>query len=387
MRHWADQEQLVIREGKGTYLYDTQGRKYLDGVSSLWVTVHGHRKKELDQAIKAQLGKIAHTTLLGLGNEPAIELAKQLIRLAPPGMSKVFYSDNGSTAVEIALKIAFQSSGKKRFITLENAYHGDTVGSVSVGGIDLFHKIYKPLLFNSIKVRTDLKEVEKVMIANRKEAAAMIVEPLIQGAAGMLVQPPGFLAGIRHLCSKYGILLVVDEVATGFGRTGKMFACQHEGVTPDLMCVAKGLTGGYLPLAATLTSERIFQSFNDTTFFHGHTYTGNPLACACALANLGIFRKEKTLQKLAPKIKWLQKRLKDFFSLSNVKEVRQCGFMVGIELKRGARDVILEARKRGAILRPLGEVIVLMPPLSISQKELEELGQITFDSISVARVL
>src|SRR3989339_381412 len=307
MQDWLANDQLIIEKGDGAYLWDTEGKKYIDGCSSLWVTVHGHNNKNLNQAIKKQLDRVAHSTLLGLGNLPAIELAEQLIKIAPKGLSKVFYSDSGSTAVEIAIKIAFQywqqkdgeprrsvSGGphKTKFITLTNAYHGDTIGSVSVGGINLFHKIYKPLLFKSIKVTPgDIIELEKVLKARHREIAAMIVEPLVQAAAGMLMMPKGYLKAVRRLCSKYGVLLIVDEVATGFGRTGKMFACEHEGVSPDLMCVAKGITGGYLPLAATLTTKRIYRAFlgnieERKTFFHGHTFTGNPLGCAAALANL-----------------------------------------------------------------------------------------------------
>ncbi|OGC21404.1 adenosylmethionine--8-amino-7-oxononanoate transaminase [candidate division WOR-1 bacterium RIFOXYB2_FULL_42_35] len=423
MQDWLKNEQLVIAEGKGSYLYDTKRNKYLDGVSSLWVTVHGHRKKELNQAIKKQLDKLAHSTLLGLANVPSIELAKELVKITPKDLNKVFYSDNGSTAVEIALKIAFQywqqirspsPSGrgargegfkkKTKFLTLINAYHGDTVGSVSVGGIDLFHKIYRPLLFSSFKVGFDLKEVEKVMKKHHHKIAAMIVEPLIQGAAGMLTQPKGFLKGVRKLCTKYNILLICDEVATGFGRTGKMFACEHEKVSPDILCLAKGITGGYLPLAATLTTNKIYQAFlgkheDKKTFFHGHTYTGNPLGCAAALANLEIFRKEKTIQKLQAKIKFLTQQLKQFNNLTIVGDIRQCGFMVGIELfknkttkepfpykDRVGHQVILEARKRGVVLRPLGDVIVLMPPLSISHKELEKLLRITYESIAAVSI-
>jgi len=399
MQDWVENAQLTIERGDGVYLYDTKGNKYLDGVSSLWVTVHGHRKKELNQAINKQLGKIAHSTLLGLGNIPAIQLAKKLVKITPKGLAKVFYSDSGSTAVEIALKMAFQywqqtSLRKKtKFITLQNAYHGDTIGSVSVGGIDLFHKIYKPLLFKSLKVKPDAKAIEAVMRKHHHEIAAIIMEPLIQAAAGLLLEPKGLLKAVRQLCHKYNILLIVDEVATGFGRTGKMFACEHENISPDIMCVAKGITGGYLPLAATLTTNKIYQAFlgrpeENRTFFHGHTYTGNPLACAAALANLAIFQKEKTLQKLQPKIKILQQELSRFTQLCNIKEIRQLGFMVGIELKgysskeRIGHRVILEARKRGAILRPLGKVVVLMPPLSITTTELKKLLKITYTSIN-----
>lgn len=419
MQDWVENNQLIIERGDGSYLYDTKGNKYLDGVSSLWVNVHGHRKKEIDQAIKKQLNKIAHSTLLGLGNVPSIELAKKLIEITPRGLNKVFFSDNGSTAVEIALKIAFQywqhkklkiknqnsktqikdAKYKTKFLTLVNAYHGDTIGSVSVGGIDLFHGIYKPLLFKAYKVQPDLAQVEKIMKAHHHEIAAMIVEPLVQAAAGMLLQPKGFLKGVRELSTKYNILLICDEVATGFGRTGKMFACEHENVSPDIMCLAKGLSGGYLPIAATLTTNEIFNAFlgeyqDKKTFFHGHTYTGNPLGCAAALANLEIFEKEKTLKNLQKKIKFLKEQLVPFKQLRHVGEIRECGFMVGIELvknkttkeefpyaERIGHQVILEARKRGAILRPLGNVIVLLPPLSISKRDLHKLLQITYASI------
>jgi adenosylmethionine-8-amino-7-oxononanoate transaminase len=423
MQDWVENEQLVIERGEGVYLYDTEGRKYLDGVSSLWVNVHGHRKKEIDEAIRKQLSKIAHSTLLGLGNVPSIELAKKLIEIAPQGLTRVFFSDNGSTAVEIALKIAFQywqlekskiknqkskiqiKNGKKfktKFLTLVNAYHGDTIGAVSVGGIDLFHKIYQPLLFKSYKVKPDLAEVERIMKDHHQEIAAMIVEPLIQAAAGMLLQPGGFLKGVRKLCDQYNILLIVDEVATGFGRTGKMFACEHEGVSPDLMCVAKGLTGGYLPVAATLVTERVYQAFlgpyeSKKTFFHGHTYTGNPLGCAAALASLELFKKEKLLLKIKHSIAFLKKELPRFYQLKHVADIRQCGMMVGIELMadpskkkpysyalRMGHRVILEARKRGVILRPLGDVIVLMPPLAIKQRELKQLLEVTYASIKAA---
>ncbi len=412
MRDWSKNDQLVIERGEGVYLYDTNGRKYIDGVSSLWVNVHGHRKKEIDQAVKKQLGKISHSTLLGLGSVPSIKLAKKLIEIAPKRLEKVFFSDSGSTAVEVALKIAFQywrqqstpsyispllrgrmrggRYAKTKFISLINAYHGDTIGSVSVGGIDLFHKIYKPLLFKSIKVEPNLLDIENALKKHHREVAAVIVEPLIQAAAGMLLQPKGFLKGIRRLCTKYNVLLICDEVATGFGRTGKMFACEHENVSPDILCVAKGITGGYLPVAATLTTKKIFDAFlgeseENKTFFHGHTYTGNPLGCAAALANLEIFRKEKTINKLRPKIKFMRKELKKFYDIPLVDEVRQLGFMIGIELKSDkpglGHRVVLEARKRGVIIRPLGNVIVLMPPLSINITQLKILLNATYKSI------
>ncbi|MCU0640504.1 MAG: adenosylmethionine--8-amino-7-oxononanoate transaminase [Candidatus Margulisbacteria bacterium] len=402
MADWANHAQLVITRGAGSYLYDDRGRKYLDGVSSLWVTVHGHGNRTLNGAIKKQLGKVAHSTFLGLSHPPAVELARELINIAPRGLTRVFYSDDGSTAVEIALKIAFQyqqQTGNKtrtKFITLKNAYHGDTVGSVSVGGIDLFHKMYRPLLFKSFKVPAgDLLALERTLKKQHRQVAALIVEPLIQAAAGMLLQPPGYLKAVRRLCTKYKVLLIIDEVATGFGRTGKMFACEHEGVRPDLMCVAKGLTGGYLPVAATLTTEKVYRAFlgrpaENKTFFHGHTYTANPLGCAAAIASLRLFKTNKLLVRINRSIAQLKTELPRFFHLPAVSEIRQLGMMVGIELTgfdpavRIGHRVILEARKRGAILRPLGDVIILMPPLNITRAELAKLLSITYDSIRAA---
>lgn len=404
MQDWEKETPLVIERGEGNYLYDIYQKKYLDGISSLWVNVHGHRKKKIDQAIIDQVGKISHSTLLGLSNVPAILLAERLIRLAPPNIKKVFYSDSGSTAVEIALKMAFQyfqntetknKKQKTKFLNFTNAYHGDTIGSVSLGGIDLFHQIYKPLLFEAIEA--NFENVVDLIREHRRELAAVILEPLIQGAAGMLLQPDGFLKRLRKACDENGVLLIFDEVATGFGRTGKMFACEHEGIWPDILCVAKGITGGYLPLAATMTTDEIYRGFcadysEFKTFFHGHTYTGNPLACAAALANLDIFEKEKTLEALQAKISHLQMMLASLKDLPHVKEIRQKGFMVGIELeacpnqayplsdKMGVK-VILEARKNGLILRPLGNVIVLMPPLSLSFDEIDFLVNTTRDAI------
>jgi adenosylmethionine---8-amino-7-oxononanoate aminotransferase len=425
MQEWCAEQQIIIQSGKGCVLTDIHGRDYIDGVSSLWVTVHGHRKKEIDRAVSEQLKNIAHSTLLGLSNVPAVVLAEKLIRIAPPGLSRVFYSDSGSTSVEIALKIAFQywqQQGppfrtKTKFISLKEAYHGDTLGSVSVGGIDLFHQIYKPLLFSSYKIETPycyrcslgkiypscklacLMSAEKVIRRYHRAVAALIIEPLVQGAAGMLMQPPGYLTGIRKLCKKYNILMIADEVATGFGRTGTMFACEHEKITPDIMCIAKGITGGYLPLAATLTTEKIYCGFLGKypafrTFFHGHTYTGNPLACAAAIASIDLFRKDQTLAKLKNKIVLLSRELGRFEDLKQVGEVRQRGFMVGIELiqnkatkkpyplehKMGVR-VTNECRKNGLIIRPLGNVIVLMPPLSISRAQLLRMTAIVCDAI------
>ncbi|MGZ3579930.1 MAG: adenosylmethionine--8-amino-7-oxononanoate transaminase [Syntrophales bacterium] len=427
MRGYEKETPLIIAEGVGCLLRDIEGNSFIDGVSSLWTNVHGHRKKSLDDALKEQLGKIAHSTLLGLSNIPAIRLAEKLIAIAPAGLTKVFYSDNGSTANEIALKMAFQyhqqcpsgKRSKKKFIRLSNAYHGDTVGSVSVGGIDLFHSMYRDLLFPSFKAEAPycyrcalgkshpacglacLTHVEDIMKAHSHEIAALMIEPLVQGAGGILVQPPGYLKKVRELCTRYKIFMIADEVAVGFGKTGKMFACEHEGVVPDIMALAKGITGGYLPLAATLVTEEIYQGFlgefeEFKTFFHGHTFTGNPLACAVAIANLKVFEEERTLDHLQRKIAHLAERLKAFSSLGHVGEVRQCGIMVGIELvynratkqlfppgKRTGHRVIMEARKKGVIIRPLGDVIVLMPPLSISEEEIDRLCQAVYDSIRI----
>jgi adenosylmethionine---8-amino-7-oxononanoate aminotransferase len=400
-RGWAEEEPLIVERAEGTDLIDATGRRYIDGVSSLWCNVHGHRHPRVDAAVRDQLDRVAHSTMLGLTHRPGIELARRLVELAPPGLTRVFYSDSGSTAAEIALKMAFQywrqrGEERPRFVALRMAYHGDTIGSVSVGGIDLFHSLYRPLLFDTLKASPgDLDGMERLLFAHADEVAAVIMEPLVQGAAGMLVHPEGYLRGVRDLCDRYGVLLILDEVATGFGRTGRMLACEHEGVAPDLLCLAKGITGGYLPLAATLATERIYEGFLGEfeelrTFFHGHTYTGNPLACAAALATLDVFEEERTLERLARKIELLGELLEPLAAHPAVREVRRCGFMTGIELAgyplrlRMGHRVTLEARRRGAIVRPLGDVVVLMPPLSISPEELRRLVAITADSIDTA---
>lgn len=438
MQEWEGEEITIISEGDGFYLKDVKGRTYIDGVSSLWCNVHGHRKKEIDEAVKDQLDKIAHSTFLGLSNVPAILLADQLIKIAPNGLTRVFYSDSGSESVEIALKMAYQywqQKGRKeknKFAKLSNAYHGDTLGSVSVGGIELFHELYKPLLFETFEIPTpytyrwnavdftefmpngdrksfaafvkkeSLRILEEVLSAHEGEIAGLVMEPLMQGAAGMIVHPQGYLAEVRRLTQKYNILLILDEVATGFGRTGKMFACEHEDVTPDIMTVAKGLTGGYLPLAATLTTEEIYEAFlgdysEYKTFFHGHTFTGNPLACRAALANLEIFEKEQTLEAMQPKIKWLAKRLESFWQLEHVGDIRQAGFMVGIELvkdretrepyplplKMGGK-VCQRVKEHGIWIRPLGNVVVLMPAPAMDQATLAKLLDGVEESIAYA---
>jgi adenosylmethionine-8-amino-7-oxononanoate aminotransferase len=425
MREWERETPIIIERGKGPYLIDTHGRRYLDGVSSIWVNVHGHRHPVLDRAIRDQLARIAHSTLLGLSNPPAIRLARELVGLAPRGLTRVFYSDDGSTAVEIALKMAVQYwqqrhpriRPKNTFLHLTLAYHGDTVGAMSVGQIETFHKRFAPLLFPTLAAdapycyRCPLKltypscgmacldPIEQVLKARHRDLAGFIVEPLVQAAAGMITSPPGYLKRLRELCTKYGVLLIADEVATGFGRTGTMFACEQEGVTPDLMAISKGLTGGYLPLAATLATEEIYRAFLGRydewkTFFHGHSYTGNPLGCAVALANLEVFRRERTLTRLRPKIAALTRWLRPLGKLPQVGDIRQCGFMVGIELvkdrltkephppaQRVGHRVALEARRRGLLIRPLGNVVVLMPPLSIPREALARMVSIIEASI------
>jgi adenosylmethionine---8-amino-7-oxononanoate aminotransferase len=403
-RGWEHEDAPVIERGDGVFLFDADGNRYIDGVSSLWCNVHGHRHPALDIAVKDQLDHVAHSTMLGLSHPTAIELARRLVEVAPDGLARVFYSDSGSTATEIALKMAFQywqqqggeHARRTRFVCLRMSYHGDTIGSVSVGGIDLFHSMYRPLLFDALRAEPgDAADMERVLAEHGDEVAAVIVEPLVQGAAGMLVHPDGYLRDVRELCDRHGTLLICDEVATGFGRTGRMFACEHEGVAPDLLCLAKGLTGGYMPLAATLATERIYEGFlgefeEFRTFFHGHTYTGNPLACAAALASLRLFEQERTLETLAPKIDLLGRLLEPVAALPGVAEVRRRGFMVGIELEgfplesRMGHQVTLEARRRGAIVRPLGDVVILMPPLSIRPAELRELVSITHDAIASA---
>src|SRR5919201_1016565 len=367
---WEQEDPLIVDRAEGTTLYDCEGRAYIDGVSSLWCNVHGHRHHAIDSAVRHQLDRVAHSTLLGLTHRPAIELAARLVDLAPAGLTRVFFSDNGSTAAEAALKLAFQywqQAGQPRrtgSVCLRDAYHGDTLGSVSVGGIDLFHSLYRPLLFDAWQAEPgDVDDLAALLEVHGDRVAAVILEPLVQGAAGMLVHPEGYLRAARELCDRHGVFLICDEVATGFGRTGRMFACQHEDVSPDFLCLAKGLTGGYLPLAATLTTERVYEGFLGAhhefrTFFHGHTYTGNPLACAAALATLGVFEQEHTLERLQPRIVLLGDLLAQHVEpLPTVREVRRCGFMTGIELSafpvemRMGHRVTLEARARGAMIR------------------------------------
>ena len=423
MREWLAEDPLFIVRAKGNYLFDQQGKRYFDGVSSLWANVHGHGRLEIVDAIRKQLDAVAHTTMLGLSNVPATVFAKKLIDVAPSGLRRVFYSDAGATATEIALKMAFEfwalqgDAGRDLYVSLSESYHGDTVGAMSIGYSEGFHSRYRRLLFPCLRISPPhtfryyrretpeqalahaLEEAERTLHENRHRVAALFVEPLMQGAAGMWAHPVEYLAGLHGLCRQNKILFIADEVAVGFGRTGRMFACEHAGISPDLMCLGKGISGGLLPLAATLATEEIFEAFlgehaEQKTFFHGHTYTGNPLACAAAIASLDLFAKERTLERLNPLISQFERLLQPLRELEHVSDIRQWGFMVGIELaedaaarrsfpaaKRIGKRVILEARKQGVIIRPLGDVIILNPPLSSTAPELERLVRVTAESI------
>jgi len=435
----------IIAAADGFFLIDGEGNRYLDGISSLWCNVHGHRVPAIDRAVREQLDRVAHTTLLGLSSVPSIELARELVLRAPRGLNKVFYSDSGATAVEVALKIAYQYHAQKTtlsptgdvlktagvnpaarsarrdlFLCLGSAYHGDTIGTVSVGGIPLFHSAYRDLLFKTVQVPSPVTfrrppaftpggyldhcyaELERLIVEHRERAAAFIIEPLVQGAAGILVHPAGYLKRVRELTRAHGILLIADEVAVGFGRTGTLFACEQEQVCPDLLCVAKGLTGGYLPLAATLATDEIYAAFlaepsEGKTFFHGHTYTGNPLGCAAALASLRLLEERRVLENVRTVSRQIATRLEVLRDWPFVGEVRQKGVMVGIELVRDratsepfppasrmGHQVTLAARNRGVILRPLGDVVVLMPAPAMPAELVDRLCDVAIESIHEA---
>ncbi len=417
MAEWVAGDPVVVASAEREFLIDTEGNRYIDGTSSLWCNLHGHRRPEIDDAIRAQLDRVAHCTLLGLASGPSIELAERLAAMAPEGLTRVFYSDSGATAVEVALKMAFQywrqcrppRTEKTTFVCLDHAYHGDTLGAVSVGGIDLFHGLYRPLLFEAVRApspycyRCSLGKqpetcgmacadrLEEILAARGETVAAVILEPLVQGAGGMITHPEGYLARVADACRAHDVLLICDEVATGFGRTGRMFACEHEAVRPDLMCLAKGISGGYLPLAATLATERIYQAFLGDpselrTFFHGHTYTGNALACAAGVASLDVFETDGVLGRIAELEALLSERLAPLADLPHVGQVRRRGLMVGIELvadaetrepfpaeQRRGWNACLAARQYGVWVRPLGDVVVLMPPYCISDESLTRL--------------
>ncbi len=423
-------EPLLIERGEGVFLIDTEGNRYLDGSASMWCNIHGHHHPRLDAALHRQLQRVAHTTNLGLSNPTTVELARRLVEVAPAGLDKVFFSGDGSSATEAALKIAFQywqqcdrAGGEPRtsFVALGEAYHGDTLGAIGVGGVDRFTALFAPLTFQAIRVptpglpagpsptadggpRTDpssqaataaetLARLDRLFSEQGSTIAAVIMEPLVQAAGGILVHPPGFLAAVRELTQRHGILLILDEIAVGFGRTGTMFACEQEDVSPDILCLGKGLTAGYLPMAATLTTTQIWEAFlgrhsDGRAFYHGHTFGGNPLAAAVALESLNLFRDERLLDQLPAKIERLRLHVDRLSKLPMVGDCRQCGLMAGIDLvadkssrtpypweaQMGSR-ASLAARKHGALLRQLGDTVVLMPPLSISLPELDALAE------------
>jgi len=425
MSAWIDEHAPIIVRGDGFDLIDIDGHRYLDGISSLWCNVHGHTVPAIDRAVCEQLQKVAHSTLLGLASEPSIRLARALVEQAPTGLTKVFYSDSGATSVEVALKMAYQYHRQKdggaedrdTFLCIGNAYHGDTLGTVSVGGIDLFHRCYKHLLFSTLTTPSPIAtrfpagytkeswlqfcfdEVGRLLRDNGSRIAGVVMEPIVQGAAGILVHPPGFLRHVRKLCTEFDIPLIADEVAVGFGRTGTMFACGQEEVTPDFLCLAKGISGGYLPIAATLTTETIYSAFlghpsECRTFYHGHTYTGNALACAASLASLQLFETNSVLENIQKTSARISERLTVLNNHPHVGDVRQKGLMIGIELVRErdglvpfdiqlrqGHQVTLAARRRGVILRPLGDVVVLMPAPAMQIDLIDRLCDVTIECI------
>lgn len=425
MSAWPGEKAPIIQRGEEFELIDVEGNRYLDGISSLWCNVHGHCVPEINSAVERQLRNVAHSTLLGLSSEPSIRLARALVCVAPPGLNRVFYSDSGATTVEVALKMAYQFHRQKpggpehrdAFLCIGHAYHGDTIGTVSVGGIDLFHRSYQHLLFPTITTPSPVatrvpsghskeswlqfchNEVSRLMQSHHERLAGVVMEPIVQGAAGILVHPHGYLRHVRNLCDQFDVPLIADEVAVGFGRTGTMFACEQESVVPDFLCLAKGISGGYLPLGATLTTDRIFEAFlgdpaTGRTFYHGHTYTGNALGCAAGLASLELFQRNDVLSNASLLASVTEQRLKCLTSHPHVLEIRQKGVMIGIELVRNretaepfspsvriGHQVTLAARRRGVIIRPLGDVVVLMPAPGMPPALAEKLCDIAVESI------
>jgi adenosylmethionine---8-amino-7-oxononanoate aminotransferase len=408
---WIEDDPLVVDRAEGMYFWDTDGNRYLDGVSSLWVNVHGHRAPEIDDAIRRQLDRLDHTTFLGLTHEPGIELAEKLLATAPEGLSRVFYAGDGASAVEAAIKMAYQAQAQRGhtrpyFAHVAEGYHGDTLGAVSVGGIDLFHSTYRPILLETRTISSPgilaehqtraeraaivLAELAELLERDGDRISAVVIEPMVQAAGGMLTHDTSFVVGVRALCDTYGTLLVCDEVATGIGRTGKMWAVDHAGVTPDLLTCGKGLTGGYLPLSAVLTTEAVYDAFlgspdSARTFFHGHSYTANPLCCAAAIASLDLMAQRNTVAHATKIGELMGASLAPLNELSGVKEVRRIGTMTGIEVEsvgpRTGFQICQEARRHGVWVRPLGDVVVLMPPLAIGVPEAVLLTDVVSDAI------
>lgn len=385
MSDWCSDgyEPLVIDKGEGVYVFDKLGNQYIDGNSSIWTNLHGHNDPRINSAIKDQLSKISHVSFLGTTNEPAILLAEKLVNLFPEkSLHRVFYSDDGSTAVECAMKMVIQyfqiidQSQRNKFIAFDNAYHGDTFGAASIGGIDKFFSRFSQLGLPTLS----LASIEDLLVIDASQIAAVVIEPMVQGAAGIRLWPEGMLQQIRKWCDENGVLLILDEVMTGFGRTGKMFACEHEGVSPDFLCLAKGLSGGYLPLAVTMAKESIFEAFlggEDTTFYYGHSYSGNPLGCAAALASLNIFENDKIIENLERKIEFLKIGLEKLKTKnSSISEIRQIGLISGIEISSElgiiGPQICHTARKYGLLTRSIGNVIVFMPPLIITEDQIDD---------------
>ena len=424
MDDYLASEPVIVARAEGVKLVDVDGVEYYDGNSSLWLNVHGHNREELNAAIAAQLERVSHTTLLGMASVPALELAERLVRLTPAGLEKVFFSDSGATAVEIGLKTAFAywrrvgRPEKRRFVAFENGYHGDTIGAMSVGGIDLFHAKFGPLLFPCLRapypspfrfpgtpaecVEVSLAALRELLDEHGDEIACVVVEPLVQGAAGMVTMPAGYLAELARLCREHDVLLFADEVATGFGRTGELFACDHEDVRPDLMAVGKGLTGGYLPVAATLMTDAIYDAFRgglaeQKALYHGHSFTGNQLGCAVALASLDLFEQEDVVARVRRTSELAFSLLAPTAQLPHVGDVRGRGLMIGVELvedKASSRPFPLEAaagarvcrraRELGLITRPLGDVVTFLPPLATEPDDLETMISILHRAIAEA---
>lgn len=426
MKDYEEFPPIVIKSGKGIYLYDENGKEYIDAVSSWWVNLFGHANERISAALAEQAGRLEHVIFANFTHEPAVLLAEKLVEFTPEGLSKAFFADNGSSAVEIALKMSFQyhkqknKPNKTRFLALNNAYHGETLGALSVGGVGLYNEVFQPLLLNTIRAegpdcfRCPFQEepgscdtpcisfIEEKLTDHHEELAAVIIEPLIQAAAGMKMYPPGYLKKLRQLCSRYDVHLIADEVAVGFGRTGTMFACEQAGISPDFMCLSKGLTGGYLPLSVVMTTDEVYDAFYDDyqtmkAFLHSHSYTGNPLACSVALEVLRIFEDERYIGQIQEKAAYMRKRATELFvHQSHVGEYRQTGMVGAIELvmekatnkpipaeKRAGYQIYRIALEKGLLLRPLGNVLYFMPPYVISEREIDRVLKIANEAMQV----
>lgn len=421
----AGYESLVIERAEGSCLYDTEGREYLDAASSMWCTVVGHNHPRVNAAITEQLGRVAHCTSLGMGADVTVKLAKRLADIAPGNLEKVFFSSDGSSAIEIAMKQAFQywrqcdkpQPSKTKFLALDSAYHGDTIGATAVGGIERYLTAFRPLLCEVLHeaapdvrdapvqehaelTQSALKRFDDLIAKHADELVAVVIEPLVQCAAGMLMHPPGFLAGLREITKRHGVLLIADEIAVGYAKTGKMFACEHENVVPDFLCIGKGLTAGYLPMAATITSAEIYDTFlnqseaEDRTFWHGHTFSGNPLASAAALVCLDLFEEEQLLEAMKPKIARLAEHLDRLSLREEVIHPRQRGIITAFDLKQSGRSEFLDPAsigrqlaqyclEHGVWLRPRPDMIYVMPPLSITLEEIDHMMQVIEESLDV----